>query len=268
MAVMMFSKRARVAVTAAAVIAAGLFAWQWDRYRAVPIERALNPGYWIRHWQGRDRYDPDTALLEHGDPGRSEVALTVDDGPDPLYGPAIASYLKQQGVAATFFVVGKRVKQYPEVLRAIASDGFEIGNHTYDHQRLDQLKPHEIANEIRFCSRDIEEVTGKRPTLLRPPGVQYNDTVLHTAKALGFVTVSWTCGAKDYDPQPPQFIAQRVVDRSEAGSIIILHQDTPNTLKALPFIISGLRQRGFTFVTISRMLDHLHAKLPPAPPGR
>jgi len=261
---MILSKRARIAVAVVSVICAGFLARHWDRYRSVPIERALNPAYWLRHWKGQDRYDAATALLEHGDPNLNEVALTIDDGPDPLYGPAIADYLKQQGVAATFFVVGKRVKQYPAILRAIDADGFEIGNHTYDHQRLDQLKPHEVANEIKFCSRDIEEVTGKRPAIMRPPGVQYNDTVLNTAKALGYVTVSWTCGAKDYDPQPAQFIAQRVIDRSEAGSIIILHQDTPNTLKALPYIISGLRQRGFTFVTISQMLDHLHAKLPAA----
>lgn len=256
-------RRVRTALFAAgALVVVGVLAVRWDRYRTVPIERALNPSYWIRHVRGLDRYDPDTALLEHGNPDLPEVALTIDDGPDPRYGPDIAAYLKKRGVAATFFVVGKRVKEYPDVVKTIEADGFEIGNHTYDHQRLDQLKPHEIANELRICDRDVMAVTGHHTTLMRPPGVQYNDQTLRTAKALGYVTVSWTCGAKDYDPQTPQYIAQRVVDRTEPGSIIILHQDTPGTLKALPFIIDRITERHLHFVTISQMLDHLHARLP------
>lgn len=243
-----------------ALVGAGLV--QWNRHRAVPIERALNPAYWVRHARGLDRYDPQTGLLEHGDPNLPEVALTIDDGPDPRYGPQIAQMLHDKGVAATFFVVGVRVKQYPEVVKQIDGLGFEIENHTYDHQRLDKLKPHEIANEIRFCAANIEKATGKKTTLLRPPGVQYNDQVLATAKSLGYATISWTCGARDYDQQPASYIAQRILDRSEAGSIIILHQDTPSTLTALPAIIDGLRSRGYRFVTVSQMLDHLHARRP------
>jgi len=260
---MALSKPVRVAAIAAISLSTlCILAWRWDRYRTIPFDRAINPAFWLRHWRGEDRYDAATALLEHGNPDVPEVALTIDDGPDPKYGPEIARYLKARGVAATFFVVGTRVKQYPNVLREIAADGFEIGNHTYDHQRLDTLKPHSIANELRFGARNIAAVTGQAPTLLRPPGVQYNDQVLRTAKSLGYVTVSWTCGAKDYESQSPEFIAQRVVDRTEAGSIIILHQDTPSTIKALPFIIDRLRARGLRFVTISEMLSHLHARLP------
>ena len=108
-------------------VALVIAAIQWDRYRTVPIERALNPLYWVQHWRGLDRYDPSTCLLEHGNPDLPEVALTIDDGPDPRFGPEIAAYLTQQHVAATFFVVGKRVTQYPAVLRSIAADGFEVG---------------------------------------------------------------------------------------------------------------------------------------------
>ncbi|MEO7717691.1 MAG: polysaccharide deacetylase family protein [Capsulimonas sp.] len=259
---MMIRNRRRIAVGAAALVFVGGVLSFWNRHRTIPIERALNPAYWVRHARGLDRYDPQTALLEHGDPNLPEVALTIDDGPDPRYGPQIAQMLHDKGVAATFFVVGIRVKQYPEVIKKIDSLGFEIQNHTYDHQRLDTLKPHEIANEIRFCAANVEKVTGKKTNLLRPPGVQYNDQTLATAKALGYVTVSWTCGARDYDQQPASYIAQRILDRTEAGSIIILHQDTPGTLAALPQIIDGLRARGYRFVTVSQMLEHLHAQRP------
>ncbi len=250
-------KQSKVFGSVAAVALIGWAGWQANLSRKVPLERALNPVFWVQHMRGEDRYDPQTALLEHGNPNYREVALTIDDGPDPKLGPPIAAYLKANNVPAAFFLVGIRVKQYPQVARLLARDGFELGNHTYDHQRLPELKPHEIANEIRLCDRDVAQATGRHLYLLRPPGVQYDDKTLRTAKALGYVTVSWTVGAKDYDTQAPQWIADRVLRRTEPGSIILLHQDNPSTLAALPRIVDGLRAQGYTFVTVSQMLAHL-----------
>ena len=254
----MHNTRRRAALAVAAVLVLGLVAWPLNRHRKVPIAQAVNPLYWVRHWRGEDRYHADTGLLEHGDPNAPEVALTIDDGPDPRYGPAIADVLHREHVPATFFLVGIRVKQYPQVARLLARDGFEIGNHTYDHQRLPALPPHQIAGELRLCDRWVSHVTGRHTVLMRPPGVQYDDKVLGVAKALGYVTVSWTVGAGDYDPHPPAWIAERVLDRTEPGSIILLHQDTPATQAALPLIIAGLRARGLRFVTVGQMLHRLH----------
>lgn len=259
--------RARLSAILVAVVVLAAFGFYFARFHKVPIDRAVNPAFWIEHIRGLDRYDPQQALLQHGDPNVPEVAITIDDGPDPNFGPPIINYLHSAGVPATFFLVGKRVKQFPEVARLIAVDGFEIGDHTYDHQRLTLLKPHAIANELRFCAKDIKDVTGRDATLMRPPGVQYNHTVLSVAKALGFVTVSWTCGAADYDNQSASFIAKRVLDRTENGSIILLHQDHASTVGALPVIVQGLRARGYRFVTIPQMLNRLHAKLPVPPPS-
>lgn len=242
-----------------AALAAVFAAWVFNPYRKTSLHQALNPLEWVRHWQGRDRFDAQNALLEQGDPSVREIALTIDDGPDPRFGPAIADLLHRRGVPATFFLVGTRVRAHPEIARLLAQDGFEIGNHTYDHQRLPALRPHEIANELRLGDRDIAAATGKHTTLMRPPGVQYDDKVLHVAKALGYVTVSWTVGARDYDPQPPGFIARRVINRTAPGAIILLHQDTPSTQAALPEIIDTLRAQGYKFVTVSRMLARLHA---------
>lgn len=258
-------RRGRILLLIVLLALSALGAWRANLTRKVPLERALNPGYWLRHWQGRDRYDARTALLEHGNPARREVALTIDDGPDPVLGPQIADLLHRRHIAATFFVVGTRAGQHPEVIRLLARDGFEIGNHTYDHQRLPALKPHEIANELRLGDRKVFAITGRHTTLMRPPGVQYDDKVLEVAKALGYVTVSWTCGARDYDVQPPQWIAQRVLERTEPGSIILLHQDNPSTPAALSAIIDGLQAQGYQFVTVSQMLDHLNAQRPKAP---
>ena len=245
----------------AVLLALGFILWALDPHRKVPLRKVLSPMEWVRHWQGRDHYDARQALLQEGDPSVNEVALTFDDGPDPKYGPAVAAILKQKNVPATFFLVGMRVKQYPEVARLLAHDGFELANHTYNHQDLPALKPHEIANELRLCDQDIFEATGQHTTLMRPPGVQYNDKVLDVAKSLGYVTVSWTVGAKDYETgTTADFIKERVLDRTAPGAIILLHQDTSATAAALPAIIDGLRAQGYTFVTVSQMLSRLHVR--------
>ena len=260
--------RRRLLPLAGVILTAGLAWWGIDPYGHTSLSHYLSLRHIVRHLRGQDQYDPEDALLEHGDTQVPEVALTFDDGPDPRYGPAIARYLKQRGVTATFFVIGFRVKQHPEMLRELAADGFEIGNHTYDHKRLPDLKPHEIANELRLCDRDIAAVTGQHPHLMRPPGVSYNAKVLNIAKALGYVTVSWTVGARDYGEEPPpSYIESHVLDRTRNGSIILLHQTSPETLASLPTIIDGLQARGFRFVTVSAMLDRLHARLPTPPPS-
>ena len=252
-----------------ALLAAVLLVWALDPHRKVPLRKVFSPIEWVRHWQGRDHYDARQALLEEGDPSVPEVALTFDDGPDPRYGPAIAAILKQKNAPATFFLVGMRVKQYPEVARLLARDGFELANHTYNHQDLPALKPHEIANELRLCDQDIFEATGTHTTLMRPPGVQYSDKVLNVAKSLGYVTVSWTVGAKDYETDTSaDFIKDRVLNRTAPGAIILLHQDTPATVAALPPIIDTLRGQGYRFVTVSQMLARLHAQLPASPRER
>jgi peptidoglycan/xylan/chitin deacetylase (PgdA/CDA1 family) len=253
-------------MTAVLVLGAALAGWALNPHRKVPLRKVFNPIEWVRHWQGRDHYDAQNALLQEGDNSVPEVALTFDDGPDPTYGPQVAAILKVKHVPATFFLVGMRVKQYPQVARLLAGDGFELGNHTYNHQDLPALKPHEIANELRLCDKDIFDATGRHTTLMRPPGVQYNDKMLNVTKALGYVTVSWTVGAKDYDKDvSADFIKERVLDRTAPGAIILLHQDTAATVAALPAIIDGLRAQGFQFVTISQMLTRLHAKLPMPP---
>ena len=251
-----------------AILLAGLalLGWALNPSRKTPLRKVLNPAEWVRHWQGIDHYDPKQALLQEGDPTRHEVALTFDDGPDPRYGPAIAAILKAHHAPATFFLVGMRVKEHPEVVRLLARDGFELANHTYNHQSLPALKPHEIANELRLCDADIFDACGRHTTLMRPPGVQYNDKVLDVARSLGYVTVSWTVGARDYEADTSaDFIRQRVLARTASGSIILLHQDTPATVTALPGIIEGLRSQGYRLVTIGQMLEGLHAKRPTSP---
>jgi peptidoglycan/xylan/chitin deacetylase (PgdA/CDA1 family) len=231
--------------------------WHFAKFHKGPIENAFNPIWWYRHVRGQDLYDPEYAILFHGDPKLNEVAITVDDGPHPEYGDKILDVLEKYKVHATFFVVGIKVKQDPEFVRRAVADGDEIGNHTYDHQRLPILSPHDIINEMRFNDMDIYKAAGIHPTIMRPPGDQYNDKVSLILKGLGYTDICWTDAAKDYVKETPEFIAERTLDRVEPGAIILLHQDYPGTAQALPVIIEGLEKQGYKMVTISEMLAHL-----------
>jgi peptidoglycan/xylan/chitin deacetylase (PgdA/CDA1 family) len=235
-------------------------AWHFDKYRKIPIEHAINPVWWYRHLKGQDLYDSEYGILFHGNPDIREVAITVDDGPHPEFGDKILTVLEQSHINATFFVVGIRVKQDPEFVRRAVADGDEIGNHTYDHQRLPSLSPHDIVNELEFDDMDIYKAAHIHPKIMRPPGDEYNDKVSLILKGLGYTDICWTDAAKDYLDQTPQFIAERVLDRVEPGSIILLHQDYPGTAEALPVIIQGLEKDGYKMVTVSTMLAHLNVE--------
>lgn len=257
--------RKRIGIGIATVCLVSVVATVFNPNRKLPLHELFNPYHWVEHYEGRDIYDARWNFLGHGDPHIPEVAMTFDDGPDINNEPAIVKVLKEKHVPATFFLVGIRIKQHPELVKLLADNGFGIGNHTYDHKRLDALKPHEIANELRLCDKHIFEITGKHPFLMRPPGMQYNNKVLNVARALGYVTVYWNVGARDYEVVPKNFIVERVIDRTENGSIILLHQDQPSTAQALPEIIDGLRAQGYTFVSLPHMLRQLHVQIPPVP---
>jgi len=250
-------RRLRWVVLILFLVIGGGAVWHFDIHHTMPLSQAINPIWWYRHYKGTDNYDPEDAILFHGDPHLKEVAITVDDGPHPEYGMPILAALRQYHVPATFFVVGVRVKQDPQFLRQAIAQGCEIGNHTYDHQRLPTLKDHEIVNEMRFDDIAIYKACGIHPTIMRPPGDEYDGRVSQILKGMGYVDVCWTDAAKDYLNQTPDWISERVLDRVEPGSIILLHQDWAGTAVALPVIITGLQKQGYKMVTISTMLAHL-----------
>ncbi len=229
----------------------------WNEHRRVGLGDVVSPGYWIRRWQGEDLWDARRRILFHGNRNLPEVALTIDDGPHRPTGAQLLDVLKAHRVRATFFVVGAQVKQHPDLARRMLAEGHEVGNHTQDHQRLDTLEERHIRNEIAHCDLNFRRATGQRLTLLRPPGLRYNDDVLRVAGEMGCTLVAENVTAHDATPVPPEFIVRRVLRRVENGSILLLHDDFPATAQALPRILTTLRERGYRFVTISEMLAHL-----------
>lgn len=189
-----------------------------------------------------------------GDPRRREIALTIDDGPHPVYTQRLLQILKQNNVHATFFVVGERAEQYPELIRAEVAGGHEIGNHTYDHVSLIKIPPEYIDTEIKACGDVLTQITGRPPHLFRPPGGEYNRAVAEASEALGYKMILYSDDPGDYADPGTQVIETRTLDTISNGGIILLHDGSAQTLLILPQIIQRLKARGFQFVTVDALL--------------
>lgn len=221
------------------------------------------PTYLYSHYVTHtDLYSPDNAFLKHGNRELKEIALTIDDGPHASSLPRILNVLKEYGVKATFFPVGKRIKEHPELVRRMLAEGHEVGNHTQDHIRLNKLRPDQIESELKNWDTNFYRATGRKAAMMRPPGMSFDDKVMEVVKRMGYVTIGWTAGAKDFvsDKQKeiasPLVVGDRILSQADKGGILLLH-DAEDTAAALPHIIRALKNNGYTLVTVTEMMKHL-----------
>ncbi|QBD83223.1 polysaccharide deacetylase family protein [Ktedonosporobacter rubrisoli] len=207
--------------------------------------------------QSKDRY------IARGNTSLPEVALSFDDGPNPPYTQQILSILQHYGIKATFFSIGRQAQAYPDLLRREHQAGHFIGNHTWSHPDLPHLSASDIRNQLTTTEDAIEHATGIRPTYFRPPYGDINPTVLTTANSLALTVVLWSVDPRDWSRPGTQAIISRVLSQVGNGSIILMHDgggDRSQTVAALPTIIESLQKRGFRFVPLPQLIDHLHQK--------
>lgn len=182
------------------------------------------------------------------------VALTFDDGPRPGYVEPILGILREKGVRATFFLVGRYVLEHPELVRAIDAEGHTVANHTFYHNNLTSLPPENVYREWRLCNEAVEQVIGKKPRFARPPGGRYNDFVAERAAEEGLRIVLWTNNPGDYSASlDGPSLARKVLSKAKEGDIVLLHVGVAPTIDALPGIIDGYREKGFSFVVVDEM---------------
>lgn len=190
--------------------------------------------------------------------GEAVVALTFDDGPNAHATPSILDTLGSEGVRATFFVLGRHADRWPSLVARARREGHVVGNHGYHHQKLLWKSPRYVRDDIAAGAAAILRAGCDRPTLFRAPHGQRNPWVTPIARAGGQRTVGWTLGVWDTTRPGAPIIADRVVRGAGCGSIILLHDgdgydaegDRTETAAALPMIIRGLRERGFSFTTL------------------
>ncbi|MGA6981989.1 MAG: polysaccharide deacetylase family protein [Candidatus Sulfotelmatobacter sp.] len=184
--------------------------------------------------------------------GAGCVALTFDDGPDPVDTPKLLDLLREKDVKATFFVVGKRADQYPEIVRRAWTEGHLIANHTWSHYSLFCfLMPGRLRAEIDRCTESIRRTCGSRPRFFRSPVGLRHPLLAPYLEDAGLEYVSWTIRTRDTLTANSSILARRIL-KAASGDIILLHDHLPGgadaMLEVLPRVIDELRERGLEFV--------------------
>ncbi|MEW2619346.1 polysaccharide deacetylase family protein [Streptomyces sp. NPDC048106] len=182
------------------------------------------------------------------------IALTFDAGPSEN-SPRLLDILKEKQVHATFFLLGKRhIEKYPQLVRRMSAEGHEVASHTWDHKILTEISDDQVRAELKRPDDAIERLTGRKPTLMRPPQGRTDANIHKICKELGLAEVLWSVTAKDYATNDSALIEKRVLDQADRDGIILLHDIYPGTVPAVPGIIDALKRRGYTFVTVPQLL--------------
>ncbi|MEV5413836.1 polysaccharide deacetylase family protein [Thermopolyspora sp. NPDC052614] len=181
------------------------------------------------------------------------IALTFDDGPAPVTTARLLDTLREHRVKATFFLVGERVAEHPAIVRRMAREGHEIGNHTYRHQSLPALPDFDVVEELSRTQEAIRGVTGRRPTLMRPPYGHTDARVSAVNAELGLAQILWTGTTLDWSLRDVDAIGDKVLALAKPNGVILMHDVVPHTVKAMPRILRELRKRGYHLVTVSTL---------------
>ncbi len=201
-------------------------------------------------------------LLCQVETAEKRLALTFDDGPHPKHTPQLLDMLERKGIQATFFVVGRRVRHFPDIVQRIAESGHEIGNHTYHHLPLPFLPSFLIRHQLSETENAVTRATGKRMRFMRPPVGWFTPRVLRVARAMGYEPVIGTVHPNDSRRPGESAIVERVRQRIQPGAIIILHDggwrisaDRSGTVAAADRLTDELLEGGYRFETLSQLAE-------------
>ncbi|MCU0546219.1 MAG: polysaccharide deacetylase family protein [Oscillatoriaceae cyanobacterium Prado104] len=184
------------------------------------------------------------------------IALTFDDGPSPET-LKVLEVLQQHNAVATFFCLGRNLREYPEIAKRIVQTGNAIGNHTWHHY-YHNVTEKTASNEIDYTGIHIHRSTGTKSLLFRPPGGHLNNGFAAYAKKKNYVVVMWSIDPKDYLQPSASTIANTVISQAKSGAIVLLHDGggyRQQTIQSLSIIIPKLKQQGYRFVTIPQLLQ-------------
>lgn len=208
---------------------------------------------------------PEQYVIKRFGEADKKIALTFDDGPDPIYTPQILNILKKEKVPGCFFVVGIMAEKNMELLRQEYTDGFEIGNHTFLHPDMSTIGPHRVTFELNATRRLIEAVTGHSTILFRAPfnadaEPQNISEILPVAQSRkeNYINIGEFIDPEDWEPgKTADQIFNEVVKQRDNGNILLLHDAGGNreaTVAALPRIIKFFKDNGYTFTSVGDLM--------------
>lgn len=183
-----------------------------------------------------------------------KIAITFDCAWGAEHTDDLLKALQGSGATATFFAVQFWTEKYPEYVKKIDAAGCEIGTHSSTHSYMSKQNEEEIKKELETSSQAITAITGKKVDLFRAPYGDYDDLLIDTATAAGYYTVQWDVDSLDWKDLSATDIALRIVNRVTDGSIILCHNNGLHTAEALPLVLSTLKNKGYSFVTVGELI--------------
>jgi peptidoglycan/xylan/chitin deacetylase (PgdA/CDA1 family) len=215
-------------------------------------------------WPTMHAYGRSFIGLERGSP---YLALTYDDGPNDPWTLRLLEVLDRHSVKATFFVLGKFVRQKPEIVRALAAAGHVIGNHSWDHPRLIFASDAELHRQVEETQSVIFDACGVTPTLFRPPYGGRRPGTLQAVRALGLEPVMWNVTCYDWKATSADKVFAHAQRQIRGGDVILMHDgdqlamgtDRGHSVEATDRIIAQYKAQGYQFVTIPEMMKKLGA---------
>lgn len=194
--------------------------------------------------------------------GTKQIALTYDDGPNDPHTIRLLEVLAKHNVRATFFMIGRYVRQRPGIAREVLKAGHVVGNHTFTHPLLIFKSDAEIRKELKECRDALQDAIGEFSNLFRPPFGGRRPATLHIARELGLDPIMWNVTGYDWNAPPAAVIEQKVTDQIRGGDVILLHDgghkqmgaDRSQTVLATDQLITRYKSQGYSFVTIPEMI--------------
>ncbi|MDH7577084.1 MAG: polysaccharide deacetylase family protein [Bacillota bacterium] len=188
------------------------------------------------------------------DTKEKKVAISFDAAWGADYTPRLLEILRENKLKTTFFLTGIWVKKYPEMVKRIAAEGHELGNHSSTHPHCAALSQEEFKKELLENEEMIYQLTGKRTRLFRPPFGEYSNDVIKTARGLGYEVIQWSVDSLDWQEAGAEVMVDRVLNNIQPGAIVLFHNNARYTTEALPIIIKELQKLGYKILPISELL--------------
>ena len=194
--------------------------------------------------------------------GNKRLALTYDDGPNDPHTLNLLEVLARHEVRATFFFIGRFVRQRPDIVRDVVNAGHVVGNHTFTHPLLTLKSAVRIHQELTDCRSALHDAIGEHSNLFRPPFGGRRPAVLRIVRELGLEPIMWNVTGFDWNAPPAEVIEANCARQIRGGDVILLHDgshkqmgaDRSQTVLATNRMISRYQSEGFEFVTIPQML--------------
>jgi len=194
--------------------------------------------------------------------GTKKIALTYDDGPNDPHTLRLLEVLGKHGARATFFLIGRYVKQRPDLVREIARAGHAVGNHTFTHPNLIFVSAEQTRTELQLCTQVLHDTVGEHSRLFRPPFGGRRPATLRIVRELELEPVMWNVTGYDWNAPLAEIIERRIVKQIRGGDVILLHDgghaafgaDRSQTVIATDRLLSRYKSEGYEFVTIPEMM--------------